>query len=478
MDPNSSIGKTCLGENIIEISSEKAEGHGDWNSLEYQDTTNSGAKKEMKALIFHKMDTEEISDRYVAPCFVNGLEAYDGEINLGMEENMISNEFAVKLCLDHEMKRGHKVVKKELIVALRGDIYFVKFIINPEEDDVKPGVVLGRSFMRLTNGIADFENGTITIYPKLDPFLDSSGEEEKIGDVWDLLLDDLNFGDIPDIEGVEVPPYEEAEREELDIDICRKYSLLEEERPVIETMAYSDMYKKILDGIYLDKMKLHGEMKKEEEEAIIKIKGETLIEKEDPKAFVIPVRLEAKINLNALADTGSDINVMPYRLYMELGREELKNVKRGITMLNHSKAKRMGILKDVLCQVGVTTIIAKFLILDMPIERDTTIIIGRGFLYTCGSILNKIERITSTFDGICHQMFRAAKTSLDTTESDSDDEEETDLKFYETSGDPCSSRLDDVLVVEPNQHDDVPVVPEPILVDEDEDPKEDEFEEE
>ncbi|GKG58787.1 hypothetical protein Tco_0594557, partial [Tanacetum coccineum] len=33
----------------------------------------------------------------------------------------------------------------------------------------------------------------------------------------------------------------------------------------------------------------------------------------------------------------------------------------------------------------------------------------------------------------------------------------------------------DVPVVEPNQHDDVPVVPEPILVDEDEDPEEDEF---
>ncbi|GJR84819.1 hypothetical protein Tco_0155604 [Tanacetum coccineum] len=48
----------------------------------------------MKALIFHKMDTEEISDRYVVPCFVSGLEVYDSEINLGTKENMISNEFA------------------------------------------------------------------------------------------------------------------------------------------------------------------------------------------------------------------------------------------------------------------------------------------------------------------------------------------------------------------------------------------------
>ncbi|GJY88288.1 hypothetical protein Tco_0502916 [Tanacetum coccineum] len=38
--------------------------------------------------------------------------------------------------------------------------------------------------------------------------------------------------------------------------------------------------------------------------------------------------------------------------------------------------------------------------------------------------------------------------------------------------------VNDVPIVEPNQHDDVLVVPEPVLVDEDEDPKEDKFEEE
>nr|GFA54698.1 hypothetical protein [Tanacetum cinerariifolium] len=38
--------------------------------------------------------------------------------------------------------------------------------------------------------------------------------------------------------------------------------------------------------------------------------------------------------------------------------------------------------------------------------------------------------------------------------------------------------VDEVPVVEPNQHNDVPVVPEPVLVDEDEDLEEDEFKEE
>nr|GEX89459.1 hypothetical protein [Tanacetum cinerariifolium] len=216
---------------------------------------------------------------------------------------MISNEFAMKLCLNHKVKCRHKVVKKELIVALRGEIYFVKFIINPEEDDVEPGVVLGRSYKRGTS------------YRYLQKIFYNGGG-----------------------------------------------------RPVIGTLTYTDKCKKILDDICIDKMKLDGEKKKEEEEAIIKVKGKALIEKEDPGAFVIPIRLEAKINLNALADTGSDINVMPYSVYKELGREE----------------------------VGVTTIIIKFLILDMPIDIDTPILIRRGF----------------------------SKTSLNVEESDGDDEED------------------------------------------------------
>nr|GEZ36905.1 hypothetical protein [Tanacetum cinerariifolium] len=115
----------------------------------------------------------------VSACTLNLSAAYDGEINIGMEENMNSNEFAVKLCLEHEVKRGNKVVKKELIIALRGEIYFVKFIINPEEDDVEPGVIFGRSFLRLTKAITDFETEAVTIYTEIDPFLEDIEEEEK-----------------------------------------------------------------------------------------------------------------------------------------------------------------------------------------------------------------------------------------------------------------------------------------------------------
>ncbi|GJV33919.1 hypothetical protein Tco_1394319, partial [Tanacetum coccineum] len=112
----------------------------------------------------------------------------------------------LKLCLEHEVKRGNKVVKKELIVALRGEIYFVKFIINPKEDDVKPGVIFERSFLRMTKAITDFEFGTVTIYPDIDPFLEETEEEEKSDDDWDHLLN-FNIDDIPLLGEEGLPPF-------------------------------------------------------------------------------------------------------------------------------------------------------------------------------------------------------------------------------------------------------------------------------
>ncbi|GJZ84390.1 hypothetical protein Tco_0649729 [Tanacetum coccineum] len=95
----------------------------------------------------------------------------------------------------------------------------------------------------------------------------------------------------------------------------------------------------------------------------------------------------------------------------------------------HTQAEAIGILTNVLCQVGVTTLIAKFMILDIMIDHDSLIVIGRGFLHTIGGIVNAPERLLSTFDGFCHQTFHAVRSYfMRNTESDSDDEEDYQIK--------------------------------------------------
>nr|GEZ66792.1 hypothetical protein [Tanacetum cinerariifolium] len=237
-------------------------------------------------MVFHQIDTKEVSDRFVAPCFVNGLEAYDGEINLRVEENMISNEYAVKLCLEHEVKRGNKVVKKEIIFALREDI----------------------------------------------------NEEEKILNDWDHLLD-FNFDDIPLLGEEELLPF-----------VYKMGKRNHKKKISMETLSlfYQDIGTSSLAGGHLTQEEATKEALGirisqkfsllEKEEEIKRIKGEALKEKDDPRAFIFPIRLEGKVKENVLADTGSDINTMSYRIYETLRREEMKKVNRGITMINHTHA--------------------------------------------------------------------------------------------------------------------------------------------
>ncbi|GKE29529.1 hypothetical protein Tco_1444913, partial [Tanacetum coccineum] len=132
----------------------------------------------------------------------------------------------------------------ELIVALRGEIYFVKFIINLEEEDVEPGVILGRTFLRMTKAITDFGVGTVIIYPEFDPYMEDIEEEEK-------RTSSSAGGHLTQ---------EEAKKEALAIIISQKFALLEEVRPVIKTMAYHDKYKKVLDEIWKDKVELDGKI--------------------------------------------------------------------------------------------------------------------------------------------------------------------------------------------------------------------------
>ncbi|GJR05012.1 hypothetical protein Tco_0527996 [Tanacetum coccineum] len=221
----------------------------------------------------------------------------------------------------------------------------------------------------MTKAITDFMVGTIIIYPDIDPFLEETEEDGKSNDDWDHLLD-FNIDDVPLLGEEGLPSFvckmgkssrnkkramenlnffhqdigtsssagghltqKEAAKEEIAIRMSQKFALLKEERLIIKTMAYHDKYKKILDEVWKTVVVRWNKIVKEE-------------------------RLGGKVNENALADTGSDINTMPYRIYEQLGREDIKKVDRGITMINHTQAEAIGILPNVLCQVGVTTLIA------------------------------------------------------------------------------------------------------------------------
>ncbi|GJY80090.1 hypothetical protein Tco_0492841 [Tanacetum coccineum] len=111
--------------------------------------------------------------------------------------------------LTYEVKEnGEKVVDKKLLVSLKGELYFVDFIVNTEEDDVEPW--------------------TFSYYQPTQT-------------------------------------QEELTREELEEDLYERIMLFFERRPIIETLKYGDKHKKLFDSVLLEKLKLDGEFEVEEE---------------------------------------------------------------------------------------------------------------------------------------------------------------------------------------------------------------------
>ncbi|GJX65012.1 hypothetical protein Tco_0299355 [Tanacetum coccineum] len=240
---DSSMGKMCLGKDVIEISSDRNEGSGDWDLLEYKDTARSGGKKEPKALVFHKIDTEEDSDWYIAQCFMNVLYASDGEINLEKNDNLISNDYAVKLCLEYKVRKGNNDEEgKPNLDDLKMLLDFDFDEIPQTETDLPPMVCKmgkgSRNKKKVMENIMYFNNG--------------AGPSSSIG--------------IPLTQ-------EEAEKRSLAHNISMRYEILEEVRPVIEALAYNDKYRKLLDEIWADKVRLDLLIKPEEEKAMAKMKG-------------------------------------------------------------------------------------------------------------------------------------------------------------------------------------------------------------
>ncbi|GJX11490.1 retrovirus-related pol polyprotein from transposon TNT 1-94 [Tanacetum coccineum] len=286
-------------------------------------------------------------------------------------------------------KYGSRRPVEDLDLVLYGDL---KTMFDPyveDRDDVEPCVIFGQSFRKLVKSIIDFGNGILTIWPEAITIVSDDDE-------LDALLASININELPPIDITNFPPFvcnigkglrnnkkptktykmtyngegpsltvnhpktqEELTKEELEGDLYKRIMLLNEKRPIIETLKYGDKHKMLLDCVLLNKLKLDGELELEER----------LLE---------------------------------------------NNFWRG-RKLNRE-------LIRLECLIILT------LKLDVPVDRNVPIIVGRSFMYTYGAIMNTFKGKMTTFDGFVHQQFRVAQVRNMHEESDNDDEEEYSIK--------------------------------------------------
>nr|GEZ93903.1 hypothetical protein [Tanacetum cinerariifolium] len=88
------------------------------------------------------------------------------------------------------------------------------------------------------------------------------------------------------------------------------------------------------------------------------------------------------------------------------GLRDPRPYQTNLTMADNTQAKAMEEVKNVRIQIGYQAYAVDLLILDIPVDPELPLLLGRPFLRTCGAIID-MGRVTLCIDDrvICHTYF-------------------------------------------------------------------------
>ncbi|GJR40894.1 reverse transcriptase domain-containing protein [Tanacetum coccineum] len=169
--------------------------------------------------------------------------------------------------------------------------------------------------------------------------------------------------------------------------------------PLIDVLARMPNYGKFLKELISKKHKIEqssAAFLSDEISAMIQNKVPPKLG--DPESFLIPCNFNKTFSCNALTDHGASINLTPYSLYDKLSLETLKPTKMSVRLANRSFQYPIGIVENMLIEVGKFTFPADFVILEMEEDNfDALLDEGSKILHSIeGTLLE--EEIFVEFD--------------------------------------------------------------------------------
>ncbi|CAM8931446.1 unnamed protein product [Rhodiola kirilowii] len=136
-------------------------------------------------------------------------------------------------------------------------------------------------------------------------------------------------------------------------------------------------------------------------------------------AFCIPITIGPVNVSNALCDLGASISLMPFSLYKKLDVGELTPTPISLRLADTSSRLPKGILEDMLIKIGELWVHVDFYVLEMDVENETPIILGRPFLNTvqavidCGNGTIEMNLGIDKVNFFLKSMMKAPRDSLD-----------------------------------------------------------------
>ncbi|GJV63405.1 zf-CCHC domain-containing protein [Tanacetum coccineum] len=107
-----------------------------------------------------------------------------------------------------------------------------------------------------------------------------------------------------------------------------------------------------------------------------------LVKKERERNFMIACSIGKLKYMNALADQGSNMNIMPLAIYNKLTSEQPMRTNIRLSLDDHSFVYPIGIAEDVLVEIAGFMYPVDFVIFDIKEDEYTPLILGTPFLIT------------------------------------------------------------------------------------------------
>ncbi|KAF3506805.1 hypothetical protein F2Q69_00007573 [Brassica cretica] len=113
----------------------------------------------------------------------------------------------------------------------------------------------------------------------------------------------------------------------------------------------------------------------------------TLKKKSDPGQFAIPCTVKGIELPHALCDTGASVSILPRVMADHLGLQ-VEPSQELFTFVDCSQRNSGGIMRDLEVQIGNSLVPVDFHILDIKMNWNSSLLLGRAFLSTGGSVCN------------------------------------------------------------------------------------------
>ena len=113
----------------------------------------------------------------------------------------------------------------------------------------------------------------------------------------------------------------------------------------------------------------------------------TLKKKSDPGQFAIPCTVKGIVFPHALCKTGALVSILPRVMADHMGLK-VEPTQEQFIFVDCSERNLGGIVRDLEVQIGNVIVPVDFHVLDIKLNWNSALLLGRAFLSTVGAVCN------------------------------------------------------------------------------------------